>query len=88
MVNENREYYALPDNEQGSGYFGGVYNETNGEYVFRISRFLQETINKTAESNLLSITVNAGATNANRLILKGPDALNGSYIEVLYTNVE
>jgi hypothetical protein len=70
----------LVDQNEGSAYFGGTYNETTRSYFFRITQHLQKVLmNGYSESFDLYLLVNnplGTVVSPNRIILNGPSPLN------------
>ena len=81
----------IPDLLMGTDYFGGTYN--NGNITFRITSYVQDLIQ--AGANLtdnygLYVLIVSASNNAERWIFKGPEAVNGMHLDIIYSlvNVE
>lgn len=80
--------FLLPDYYEGTSYFGGTYSSTNNSAYFRISEYLQDILLGATESNGLSLGINGGAYNAQRLVVNGPEAENNPMrVEITYSIV-
>jgi len=85
----------LVDENEGSAYFGGTYDETKRSYFFRITQHLQNVLqNSYANKFDLYIMVNTPVTSAfspNRVILNGTNSLvpgnnnNRFHLKLTYT---
>jgi hypothetical protein len=78
----------LPDYYEGTGYFSGSYSATNNRAMFRISEYLQDILMGKITDRGLSLGINGGAYNAQRLILNGPETeTNPMRVEITYSIV-
>jgi hypothetical protein len=74
---------VLPDQFEGTGYFGGTMDTTDlatnyPTYHFTITRYIQQLISERRLNNGLFITSNGGSSSANRIVFGGGAAiLNG-----------
>ena len=62
----------IPDNDprlETPAYFGGSYSETNNEYRFNISRYIQGYINGLENENGLTLLVSGSAVKAERAVI-------------------
>ena len=79
---------TIPDVLTGnSNYFGGSYDEKTKEYRFRITRYIQDVIQKNKYQPYIYLVPEGAAAYANRLILKGTDTKEPSRLrlEIYYT---
>lgn len=60
-----------PDYFEGSTYFGGTYDETNKQYKFNISRYIQQVLAGKKSNNGIYILVSNGVVLANRVAIGG-----------------
>ena len=89
---ENGAYDLLPDQLEGTGYFGGSYNASKNEYQFRITRYIQSLLSDTTIANKsLSLLINGGSVNPQRFIFRGShpdnDTLNPIRLKLVYTEI-
>ena len=79
----------MPDIALGNiAYFGGSYDEKTKEYRFRITRYLQNLIQKGNYQTYIYLVAEGAAAYANRLILNGTDPAEASKrlrLEIYYT---
>ena len=82
--------HILPDYFEGLTYFGGDYDKTKKEYVFNISRYVQQVLNGTKANLGLYIIPYARPTTANRVLLMGGDKINSNRmrLKITYTPLE
>jgi len=87
-LNKEGKLFFLSDYNEGSSYFGGYYNETKKEYRFRISTHVQEMLEENINDYGLILLANERQTTANRVVLNGPNGLNGKLrLELIYTKL-
>ena len=87
-LNKEGKLFFLSDYNEGSSYFGGYYNETKKEYRFRISTHVQEMLEENIDDYGLILLANERQTTANRVVLNGPNGLNGKLrLELIYTKL-
>lgn len=81
----------VPDDESytSAAYYGGYYDETNHEYRFRVTQYVQQLIsdNSSQFSDELYVVVKGSAVRANRLVAGGTGLDNDQRIrlELSYT---
>jgi hypothetical protein len=79
----------LPDHFTSTNlaYWGGGYDKTKEEYRFRITRYIQEVIQRDHFEPFIYLLVEGAAANANRLILSGTNPTDPSRLrlELYYT---
>ncbi|MCL2290176.1 MAG: DUF4270 domain-containing protein [Bacteroidetes bacterium] len=61
----------IPDELTGEAYFGGSYDAAKGEYRFRVTRYINEIIQRDNFQPSIYLVVRGAAANANRLLLSG-----------------
>jgi len=87
-LDKEGELYFVSDYNEGDTHFGGYYNETKKEYRFRISSHIQEMLEDNIIDYGLILLANERQTTANRVILNGPNGLNGKLrLEIIYTKL-
>ena len=81
--------YLLPDYYEGNNYFGGSFNASTQSVTFRVSEYMESIILGKRENLGLSLGINGAAYNAQRLVIKGPNAPMGEKmrLEVTYSIV-
>lgn len=84
-LNADGTTYLLPDYLEGSSYFGGTYNATTNSITFRISEYLQDLILNKKDNLGLSLGINGAGYNASRIVVNGPEALQGDEMRLLVT---
>ena len=87
--NADSTTYLLPDYYEGTSYFGGEYDAKNHTVTFRISEYMQDVILQKKDNAGLSLGINGAAYNAHRLVINGPEAIEGEKmrLEVTYSLV-
>lgn len=83
--NEDGSTYLLPDYMEGSVYFGGSYNATTNSIIFRISEYLQDLVLNKNENLGISLGINGAGYNGQRLVVNGPNALQGNKMRLSVT---
>ncbi|TXC78973.1 DUF4270 family protein [Luteibaculum oceani] len=68
-LNEDGTLRLLPDQLEGSSYFGGAYDEEKGGYTFHIARFIQQYSIRTDEFFGFGLIPASGGVSANRTLL-------------------
>ncbi len=87
-LDEDGDYALLTDYLEGSEYYGGSYDENSSSYKFRISRFIQETLNGNYNDPVLNLSISGSSSIANRLVLNGPGhSFSNLKLEIIYTEV-
>jgi hypothetical protein len=61
----------LPDQFEGTLYYGGTYNSSTRKYKFNIARYIQNVLTGTQTDYGLYLAVSGGVIQANRVILAG-----------------
>ena len=72
-INDDGSDFILPDYNEGSNYFGGIYNSTTQEYIINISRYIQEILSGKIKNNGLHLLALNGAINADRVVIGSGD---------------
>ncbi|MBK7213909.1 MAG: DUF4270 domain-containing protein [Bacteroidales bacterium] len=81
--------YQLPDADEGSSYFDGTYNSTNGTYRFRLSHYVQQVLNGQQTDYGLFLVIPAASVNSSRIVLGGPkNAGSAIKMYIKYTVVQ
>jgi hypothetical protein len=63
--------YLLPDELEGSGYYGGGLNAVAETYGFNIARYVQQVLDGKIQNHGLYLLVSSGAVYANRAVIGG-----------------
>lgn len=89
-----KEIKFLTDQFQGDDYFGGHYNPSNGQYWFRITRYIQDlNANKNDRTGRLALWPSSASVRSNRVVLGGYNPDNpvfsgkGLKLQVFYTKI-
>ena len=69
-IDEEGDNFILPD--QFQFYYGGYYDTTNRQVVFRITRYIQSLLRDDTEDHGLHLMVASASLVANRQIINGP----------------
>ena len=82
-------YVYLPDQYEGSNYFGGTYNSSEGTVWFRISQYIQKLVKNGSYGDIdgLYININGASTVARRWAFYGPGRENPLRLEIVYSIV-
>lgn len=89
-IDQNGDQYLLDDQLEGDTYYGGVYDDSNGQYFFRITRYVQSLVNRQETLNPygLQMVVSGGAIFGNRAVINGPENENNPIkLEVTYSKI-
>jgi len=84
-------YYTIPDAASGGNYFSGEYNQSQENYFFRITQYLQDLIRGDTDDNQIRVEIIGSAVNANRSVIGGYDPLDESKklkLQVIYTKID
>ena len=81
LTNINLGLNFLSDFFEGAEHFGGVKDLIKGQYVFNVSKHLQEMILGSIEEKDIYLVPIGGAVNANRTILTEEVGLDIIYTE-------
>ncbi len=63
----------IPDQLEGTTYYGGQYDAESGAYFFRISRYIQYLLSDDAEDYGLELVISGGSLMPYRAMLIGPN---------------
>ncbi len=91
IINEDGSVSFIPDQFEGTIYFGGIYDESSGEYYFRISRYIQNVLKEDTEDFGLYLVVQGASLITNRVILNGAEPLQSEYkvkLNLTYTKLD
>jgi hypothetical protein len=75
-LNDDGTAGFIPDQFEGTGYFGGQYDDETGEYFFRISRYIQSLLTGDVENYGMELVVSGGSLMPNRATLVGSNPNN------------
>lgn len=84
-------YAPLIDQYEGESYFGGRYNSSSNEYVFRITRYMQSLYTGDQPNNGLYLFVSGASVNPESFVIKGnkyEGDTTGMRLEIIYTNLD
>ncbi|MBE0638851.1 MAG: DUF4270 domain-containing protein [Bacteroidales bacterium] len=70
-LNEDGSLDFIPDQFEGTRYFGGYYQKNSGEYFFRITQKIQKMLTGTDENTSFSMGVSGASLTPNRVLLHG-----------------
>jgi hypothetical protein len=68
-------YTVLEDQLEGQEYFGGVYDEENRGYWFRITSSIQQILSQDDPDHGFELFISGGSLNAQRCVLTGSDPI-------------
>jgi hypothetical protein len=91
LVGEEGEYLPLPDAGEAGSYYGGLLNDNETQYFFRISRHVQRVLTGQSDNSSLALLISGASFRANRVVFYGPDQVNGDLrmrLNVIYTGVQ
>jgi len=78
----------LTDFLEGPSFFGGVYDRDNNQYIFNLTRTIQEVLLDKSEWNGYRLIVNGEAVSANRAIFNGNSVnTNKTRLRIYFTDV-
>lgn len=63
--------YTIVDEDEGSGYFDGIYDEGSNSYRFRLTRYIQQLLMGQVNNNGLHLIIPSSGMNGARLVLNG-----------------
>jgi hypothetical protein len=63
--------YNIVDENEGSGYFGGIYDKGSNSYRFRLTRYIQQVLLGQVNNNGLHLIIPGSGMNGARLVLNG-----------------
>ncbi|MDO9255254.1 MAG: DUF4270 family protein [Bacteroidales bacterium] len=63
--------YTIIDEDEGSGYFDGIYDEGSKSYRFRLTRYIQQLLLGQVNNNGLHLIIPSSGLNGSRLVLNG-----------------
>lgn len=97
-VDSAGRYGAVPDEMEGSTYFGGTYDKTNRQYFFRLTRYIQRLLTYDTIPNwdlfLFSSSPLKRDVYTNRVILNGtspfflPDSADRIHLNIIYSKLQ
>lgn len=78
--------YQLPDADEGTSFFDGTYNTTQGTYRFRLTHYVQQILNGKQKDYGLFMVVPTASLVSSRLVLSGTHApTSGLKLYIKYT---
>ena len=82
-------YVYLPDQYEGSSYFGGSYDATDGTVWFRISEYIQQLVKNGTYQDIDGVYINISGTStvARRWAFYGTGQENPLRLEIVYSLV-
>lgn len=79
----------IPDAIINSEFFGGEFDESNNQYKFNISRYLQSYLNGSENDNGLTLLVSGSAVKAERVVVASEtNNSNKIRLNLYYTNIQ
>ena len=93
QLNNDGTAAFIPDQFEGTGFYGGQYDAETGEYFFRISRYVQSLLTEEAENYGMELVVSGGSLMPNRSQLVGPnpnpvnDLSKRLKLKIIYTDL-
>lgn len=76
LRNEGEDLYLTPDQISfGINYVGGAWDETNTQYTFNITRYINNVLNGTYANNKLSIETTSSLVTPNRVVFYGDQSM-------------
>jgi len=72
-LNDDGTSAFIPDQFEGTAYYGGAYDAETGEYFFRISRYIQSILTGDEENYGMELVVSGGSLMPNRATIVGPN---------------
>lgn len=64
---------GIPDQVLGVTHIGGIYDDTEMNYRFNITRFLQSVLDGTQDTGELYIVSSSGGVSSRRVVINGPE---------------
>ena len=84
-VDANGNAAFLPDQFEGSAYYGGTYTTSERKYKFNIARYVQNVLNGNIENHGLYLVISGRSVFANRVVLEGGDTTNPNHMRLKLT---
>ncbi len=85
-INDDEKIYPISDFTEGAAYFGGVYNEEEKSYSFRLSKYVQKQISGSDDTTRLVLRIPSEVATGKRLVFNGSESQeNKMYLQVIYT---
>ncbi len=84
-------YIPLIDQYEGDSYFGGTYQSSTNEYVFRITRYMQSLYSGGRANQGLYLFVSGASINPENFVIKGnkyEGDTTGMRMEIIYTKLD
>jgi hypothetical protein len=70
-IDNTGSIYSIPDANEGSSYYGGIYKPLTNEYSFNIARYIQQVLDGKLPNNGMYLTVAYDFINPNRVVVFG-----------------
>lgn len=87
-INESGQIAYLVDQFEGESHFRGIYDATDNQYTFTITRHLQNIILNNIEDYGLYLMVSGSSINAGRVLLRGPGRSEKNFkLNITYTKL-
>jgi len=89
-INNEGQNTLIIDQLEGTEYFGGIYEESPGRVIFRITQHLQRSLTNDTIPLKFYLGVSGASILPNRMVCKGNSPLDGSQglkMELIYTNL-
>ncbi len=87
-INDKGENMFITDSYEGSTYYGGRYDANNNQYIFNITRTIQEMLLGTSYWHGFRIIINGEAISSKRAIFVGNKAaVNNTRLRVYFADV-
>ncbi len=81
--------YAIVDEDEGSGYFDGIYDKGSNSYRFRLTRYIQQLLLGQVNNNGLHLIIPSSGMNGARLVLNGTaSGQSDMKLYLRYTNLK
>jgi hypothetical protein len=92
-IDSDTSYSKLPDVDEGSDFFGGIYDKNSNSYSFRITHYIVSLLkDSTIRDKGLVLFVKSGFTNPRSFVFNGPefkgDSSRRAQLNILYTIIQ
>lgn len=93
VLKEDGSLGFVPDQFEGTRYFGGYYQKNSGEYFFRITQKLQKMLTGTDDNTSFSMGVSGASLIPNRVVFNGYNPENADQfnkrikLKIIYTKI-
>jgi len=89
-INSEGKNTLVIDQLEGTGYFGGIYEDSPGRVIFRITQQLQRSLSNDTIPMKFYLGVSGASILPNRMVCNGTSPLDGSSglkMELIFTNL-